>query len=135
MKLSKQLDNILTKIYGCITITFLKIYRFSRAMILDILLLTYSDIQKWRPSKQMFPYHKNNFFADNTLTALGDVVLKISGKFVSTTVIFKHGGFECRRTKLFEIGSPENLYFDTTLMALCGVVFKIWENWFDDKVP
>ena len=50
MKLNEHLDNILTKIFGYITIAdvaihvvFLKIYRFLRATILDIFLLTFRD--------------------------------------------------------------------------------------------
>ena len=47
MKLSKHLHNILTKVccYITIRVAFLKIYRFSRATILVILLLTFSDIK------------------------------------------------------------------------------------------
>ena len=97
MKLSKHLDNILTMISGYITIAnitihveFLKIYRFSRATILDILLLTFSDIQSQNKC-----------------------------------------GYECwRRLKLKYFKSfPENLYFDSTLTALCGVFLRYGENW------
>ena len=42
-----------------------------------------------------------NLCFDNTLTALGDVVFKMLGKLVLTTIIFKYGGYECRkRSKL-----------------------------------
>ena len=31
-------------------------------------------------------------------------------------------------TKIFLIVAPENLYFDSTLTALRGVIFKIWRK-------
>ena len=37
-----------------------------------------------------------NLCFDNTLTALGDVVFKMLGKLVLTTIIFKYGGYEVR---------------------------------------
>ena len=38
-----------------------------------------------------------NLCFDSILTALGDVVFKMFGKFVLTTIIFKYGGYECRK--------------------------------------
>ena len=38
-----------------------------------------------------------NLCFDTTHTAPGDVVFKISGTLVLATIVFKHGGYECRR--------------------------------------
>ena len=51
-----------------------------------------------------------NLCFDNTLTALGDVVFKMLGKLVLTTIIFKYGGYECRKwskLKYFKSLSPK----------------------------